>query len=123
MKKTKIVLAFVVTILITAVSCNSTEEIVTKSEPQTILPASAKEPSVVAFRKAMISSQKEFVLESEKGNEKQANVKNETTLLQASKIFLAANGVNVSNQDDATICETAIDLYASKTQIISNPKY
>lgn len=118
MKKTKIVLAFVVTILITAVSCNSTEEIVTKSEPQTILPASAKEPSVVAFRKAMISSQKEFVLESEKGN-----VKNETTLLQASKTFLAANGVNVSNQDDATICETAIDLYASKTQIIINPKY
>lgn len=122
MKKTNFLVVIGLFSLFTIVSCNTNEETINTIEPQTILPASAKETSVVNFRKAMVNEQKNYLAESKKTNETNALAKKDNAILVASKKFLQENGVSITTQHPEAIYMQAIELYASKTQIILNPK-
>lgn len=70
----------------------------------------------------MVDEQKNYLAESKKTNETTALAKKDDAMLVASKEFLQENGVSISTQDPEAVYMQAIALYATKTQIILNPK-
>ena len=88
------------------------------------MPESAKAPEVVSFKEALIINFKAKAAARNTPQSSEEKIKTETAVNEASKTFLLANGVSLSELESKTnqeeIFKMAIALYARKTAAISN---
>lgn len=121
MKKLKY-LSFIFLTIFCFTSCSTSEE--TTTTQNIVMPESAKAPEVVAFKEALIINFKAKAAARNTPQSSEEKIKTETAVNEASKTFLLANGVSLSELESKTnqeeIFKMAIALYARKTAAISN---
>ncbi len=121
MKKLKY-LSFIFLAVFCLIGCSTSEE--TTTTQNIVMPESAKAPEVVAFKEALIINFKAKAAARNTPQSSEEKIKTETAVNEASKTFLLANGVSLSELESKTnqeeIYRMAIALYARKTAAISN---
>ena len=121
MKKLKY-LSFIFLTIFCFTSCSTSEE--TTTTQNIVMPESAKAPEVVAFKEALIINFKAKAAARNTPQSSEEKIKTETAVNEASKTFLLANGVSLSELESKTnqeeVFKMAIALYARKRAAISN---
>lgn len=124
MKKINLfVVAFLLATL-TFASCSSTD-LLANDESVARLPASADSPAVNTFRQEFVYNIKvKSLIENDAGRTAELEAAN-AKMTKASKVFLKANGISLTNfdnndKDSQEIRRIAIALFAKQTAIISN---